>query len=54
MKQHVLHIFIDYRGHHKKVLQFATPMKPVYNKNLGFIVSKYILNITERLKEEKH
>ncbi len=38
MEQCVSYIFICNRGHLSKVLQFLTPLEPIYNKNFCFYV----------------
>jgi hypothetical protein len=40
MEQHVFCILIDYRGRHRKGLQFVMQFKSIYNKNLGFVEQK--------------
>jgi hypothetical protein len=50
MEQHVFCILIDYRGRHRKGVAIYNA---IYNKNLGFIGKKKILNTTEWLKQEK-
>ncbi len=34
------YFYIDYRGHHSKVLQYIMPLKAVYSRKFGFISQK--------------
>ncbi len=54
MEQHVYCIFIDYRGHHKKVLQLKMPLKSIYNMNFGFIEQKYIFEHYKEIETRKN
>jgi hypothetical protein len=47
-------IFIDYRGHHKKVLQFIIPLKLIYNKNLISLNKNAFLSTTEWFKQKEY
>jgi hypothetical protein len=51
MKQHVFSFFINNIGHHIKGVAIDNAVKSIYNKNLGFIAQKCILNTTERFKQ---
>jgi hypothetical protein len=43
MEQHVFAFSLVIEGTTDKVLQFIMPLQPIYNKNLGFIEQKYII-----------
>jgi hypothetical protein len=55
MEQHILCIFIDYRGHHRKgVAIYNAHFKPYYNRDFRFHGTKNVfLNTTESFKQEK-
>ncbi len=54
MEQHIICIFIDYRGHHRKGVEFIMPLKSVHNRSFGFIEQKKYFWTLQRVSNKKN